>query len=72
MPVLVTAYGLVLVVFNAGYQMEDSPHCSVYFPPLVGNGQEMGEGRRNELTLKIVLQHVIFWNDRPFEVAYIL
>jgi len=26
---LVTACGVVLVVFNADYQMEDCPHCSV-------------------------------------------
>lgn len=72
MPELVTAHGLVLFGFNADYQMEDSPHCSVFFPNPVGNGQEVGEGRRNEVTLKIVLQHVMFWNDRPFQVVCIL
>ena len=31
-----------------------------------------GEGRRNEVTLKIVLQHIIFCNGRRFQVVHVL
>jgi len=45
--------------------------CIFSSPPL-GNGWQVGEGRRNEVTLKIMLQHVIFWNGRRFHIACIL